>query len=278
MLIFLLELWNWEVAPIPICIAILLYFIPVYWRKYRSDVYTPLYFAFYPLSKLNVPLSRYLGQSYIDDYIDDNDAEREKKIIKIKSIFSSMFYVILIPFFLAFTWSFFLIESQFILSSLIILISVIIMFTKSVIRFNTVSSRRGLLSFFYAGVIFVFFYILFRAHYWITPFIEAKEYGGIFINIGDFIIMEGVISLLVVGVLIPIIISLSFDRKVRQSNIENQQSWQQSATSYDVAIEEGNKEESSTCSDHYRWKWISPTFYTTYRIFFLLLLFVVYEK
>lgn len=149
MLEFLQSIWNWEIAPIPICTTLLLYFVPIYWRKYRSDVYTPLYFSVYPLAKLNVPLSRYLGQSFIDDYIDDSYAEREKKIIKIKSVFSSILYVVIVPFMLSFVWSFILTREQFHLSTIAVLVSVIVRFSQSIINFSryTMVSRRGLLSF-----------------------------------------------------------------------------------------------------------------------------------
>ncbi|WP_415836866.1 hypothetical protein, partial [Paenibacillus glucanolyticus] len=136
MLEFLQSIWNWEIAPIPICTALLLYFVPIYWRKYRSDVYTPLYFSVYPLAKLNVPLSRYLGQSFIDDYIDDSYAEREKKIIKIKSVFSSILYVVIVPFMLSFVWSFILTREQFHLSTIAVLVSVIVRFSQSIINFS----------------------------------------------------------------------------------------------------------------------------------------------
>lgn len=235
MLGFLQSVWNWEVAPIPICTALLLYFVPIYWRKYRSDVYTPLYFSVYPLAKLNVPLSRYLGQSFIDDYIDNSDAEREKKIIKIKSVFSSILYVVIVPFMLSVIWSFILTREQFILSTIVVLVSVIVRFSQSIINFSryTMVSRRGLLSFFYACVSFVFFYILLRAHYWIVPLIESKSYWKIVTTVGDFIINDVIISIVIVGGLIPIIISLAFDKKVRQTNIEkNYRSWQEETEEY----------------------------------------------
>lgn len=74
-----------------------IYFVHVYWREKHSDSYTPLYFSIYPLARLNVPLARYLGQGYFHDYFDDNDAEKEKKVLKIKSIYSAITHVIITP-------------------------------------------------------------------------------------------------------------------------------------------------------------------------------------
>lgn len=247
-------IWNWDIAPFPVLVALLIYFVPIYWRKYKSNVYTPLYFSVYPLAKLNIPLSRYLAQSYIDDYFDDNDAEREKKLLKVKSIYSTIFYVIVLPFFLSIIWSIFLTKEQFYTSVVIVLVSIILRFTSSVIRFDrfTRTSRKGLLSFFYSIVLFVFFYILIRVHLWFLPFYERKDFSMIITTIGDFILMNVIISILLVGILIPIIITIVFDKNVRDTNVEQIKAQQQTATSYYMELKGRDYTEFSSSSDNNR--------------------------
>lgn len=247
------SIWEWTIAPVPLIVALSFYFIPIYWRRYKSNIYTPIYFSIYPLAKLNVPLAAYLGESFIDDYIDDDVAEREKKIIKVKSIFSSVIFVIVIPLLLALVWSFILTEEQFFIATLVVLISVVLRFTSTIRNFNrytTASSRRGFLSVFYGCVLFVFFYILLRAHIWISPMINSKNYWGIITQFGDFFVIEVMIGVVLVGILIPIIITLVFDKEVRRTNYEQYKKWQQeSATAYSE-FEQADQEEPSSSSDH----------------------------
>ena len=240
---FLYKIWNWDIAPFPVIIALLIYFMPIYWRKYKSAIYTPLYFSVYPLAKLNVSLSKYLAESYIDDYFDEYDAEREKKILKVKSIYSTMFYVIILPFFLSIIWTTFLSKEQFYTSVTITLVSVFFRFTSSVLRFDwiTKTSRKGLLSFFYSIILFVFFFILIRVHLWFLPLYEKKDYEMIITTIGDFILKDIIISIFLVGLLIPIIITLLFDKKVRDANVEKITSRQQTATSYYMEFKRRDK-------------------------------------
>lgn len=246
------NIWNWNIEPIPIIIALSIYFVPVVYRKYKSDVYTPLYFSVYPLARLNVPLSRYLGPSFVDDYIEDNDVDREKKILNIKSFFSTVLYVILIPFFLSITWTLFLTKEQFVISACAILVSIILRFTLSVINFKSYTrvSRQGLLSFFYSFVIIIFFYILIRVHYWIFPYFSSRDYGTIAKTFGDLIILDVVVSVLIVGVLVPIIVSIIFNRKAREATNEAFKSYEQTAASFDTEFKKGNQTKPTTGSNN----------------------------
>ncbi|WP_156951086.1 hypothetical protein [Saccharibacillus sacchari] len=250
--IFLI-IWNFTIKPIPIILALLIYFIPLYWMKYKRDIYTPIYFAVYPLANLNISLSQYLGESIVDDYIDDEVVEREKKIIRIKSMLFSIFYVMILPFILALIWTFFLDNNQFLLATLILFGIILFKFIKSITHFRdfVMSSRRGILIFFYTVVSFAFFYILYRTHLWVSPLIENKEYESIITTIGDFLILNVILTFLIIGIAIPITISLVFDNRVRRAKHEEHQTVQESDSAF-VVSQSNYEEGSSTDSDHSR--------------------------
>ncbi|MCR2805948.1 hypothetical protein [Paenibacillus soyae] len=236
-------IWNWQIEPLPILISLLVYFLPVIWREKRSDAYTPLYFSIYPLAKLNVPLSRYLGKSYLYDYFDEEDAEKEKKVMKIKSVYSAIIFVVVTPVFISVIWTLYLTEKQFYIVAAFVLLSILYRFIKSTYFFNhyTYIPRRKLIGTFYFLILLIFSYILIRSHLWISPLLQKKEYLKILTSAGDFILINIVINILLVAIIIPTLISIVFNKDERKKNLEGTNAYKQVGASYDSEIINENK-------------------------------------
>lgn len=218
----ILVVWNWKIEPIPVLLALAFYFIPVNWRSKYSDHYTPIYFAFYPFNKLNLPLSKYLGESFYDEYLDENDAERDRKVIRFKSVYNLGVYLIVTPIILSMCWSFMLTKNQFLLVSIIVSISIIISFIKSTYysyTFKRIMNYK-LLSVYYLMCLFVFIFLLIRIHIWVLPLIDSKNYMKIMTTFGDIFIKDIFVGILLMVILIPLLISKSFNKETRKNNIQ----------------------------------------------------------
>lgn len=73
MLNVLSGVWKWSVEPVPLVIALAIYYIPTIYRRRKRLMYTPLYFLVYPLARLNIDFGKYLGDSPFAEFIENDD-------------------------------------------------------------------------------------------------------------------------------------------------------------------------------------------------------------
>lgn len=231
-------IWNWKIEPIPVILALIFYHIPSIWRKYKRSVYTPVYFTIPPLARYNKQLSRYIGDSWLGDFIeDDNEAEKLRKKTIVISWFSFAIDIMLVPTVFSIIFGLILSKEQFYTSVSIICLITVFRFIKSYKNFYKYydvirNSFKKVLFICYTICLFMIFYAMIKTYQWAEPFITSKNYAGLIFRISDLI--YSFIPNFITTSIFPFILSGLFDPKVRAMRKEQERSYAETAaTIYD---------------------------------------------
>jgi len=156
------KLWHWTIEPVPLLLALAIYFGPIFYRRWRYFAYVPLYFSIYPLSRIKSDVvNKYIGSTYYPPFLEDEDeAEklREKTLLVISV--SIILDTIIIPACVAFIWSLFLDAAQFITALATFLSIQAFRFVKSIVTlhkhtYGTPRFRGWLIAGYAAALIFM---------------------------------------------------------------------------------------------------------------------------
>lgn len=222
------EIWHWIVAAAPIFISLAIYFVPSLLRQWKNFAYTPLYFAFYPLSHIkHEVVDKYVGSTYYPPLLEDEDeAEKLKKKTILVVGASSVLDTIIIPVCIAFLWSLFLNKVQFIIALVLLLLIqgsrfLISFFTLRKHLYGTVNFR-GWLAFGYIVALIFIAWAMIETQRWVASSLAQGNYIQLFWNVAD--LLWGLVPLAIVSALIAAIINMILlDKKVRQRNLYGQQ-------------------------------------------------------
>lgn len=222
------EIWHWIGEAALVFISLAIYFVPSFLRQWRNFVYTPLYFAFYPLSHVKRDVVyKYVGSTYFPPLLEDEDeAEKlKKKTILVVSV-SSILDTVIIPVCIAFLWSLYLSEVQFIIALTLLLCIqgsrfLVSFFTLWKHLYGTVTFRGWLAAGYIVALILIALAML-ETHRWILASLAHGSYMQLFWNVAD--LLWSLIPMAIVSALITAIINLIlFDKKIRQRNFHGRQ-------------------------------------------------------
>ncbi|MGE5606225.1 MAG: hypothetical protein ACM3YE_11115 [Bacteroidota bacterium] len=222
---FFQQVWSWKTEPVPIIVAILLYFIPVTIRKYKKLMYTPMYFSVFPLANLNVDFGNYLGDYYFSEFVENEDeAEQLRKKIILRGIFSTVFDVLIIPAIMGFLWTFFLKKEQFYIALTCLIIILGKNFIQSTVNFSyyddSSGSKKGLLGLFYFFVLGSIATIILYVKSWVEPFIQSGNYIDMVAQLSYILFIKIFIILGLLTIVTTAVTNILLDRKIRRSNID----------------------------------------------------------
>ena len=222
------EIWHWTVEVAPVVIGLVIYFVPSFIRQWKNFVYTPLYFAFYPLSHVKRDVvNKYLGSTHYPPFLEDEDeAEKLKKKTTLVSAASSVLDTIFIPAFIAFLWSLFLNKVQFIIALVLLLAIQGGRFLTSIITIRkhlySTLKFRGWLAFGYVVALILIALTMLETQRWVTASLANGNYMQLFWNAVD--LLWSLVPVAIVSAFIATIINMIFfDKKVRQRNLYGQQ-------------------------------------------------------
>jgi hypothetical protein len=221
------EIWHWTVEVAPVLIGLAIYFVPSFIRQWRNFAYTPLYFAFYPLSHIKSDVvNKYIGSTNYPPFLEDEDeAEKLKKKTTLVSGVSSVLDTIIIPVCIAFLWSLFLNKVQFIIALVLLLLIqgsrfLTSFFTLRKHLYGTVNFR-GWLAFGYIVVLIIIALAMLETQRWVVSSLAHGNYIQLFWNVLD--LLWSLFPMAIVSAFIATIINLIFfDKKVRQRNLYGQ--------------------------------------------------------
>ncbi len=223
MVIWFQNIWQWKIEPVPVLIALAMYFGPVIYLRWRR-VYTPLYY-FLPFLRVQIKdVHKYLGGNFFAPFL-ENDDEAEK--LRKKTIWtvntSALLHVILIPAFVAAIWSLFLTTTQFTLALAILLFIKACQFAASVLNFHLHSINtpkfRGWLVTFYIVVLFIMLLTMLITQDAVKSSLAAGNFIQLIWNAAKWLFWI-VISGIVVGPIATWITAQLFSKEARQSNID----------------------------------------------------------
>ena len=224
MVIWFQNIWQWKIEPVPVLIALAMYFGPVIYLRWRKNVYTPLYFLL-PFLRVQIKdVHKYLGGNFFAPFL-ENDDEAEK--LRKKTIWtvntSALLHVILIPAFVAAIWSLFLTTTQFTIALAILLSIKACQFTASVLNFHIHSidspKFRGWLVAFYIVVLFIMLLTMLITQDAVKSSLAAGNFIQLIWNAAKWLFWI-VISGIVVGPIATWITAQLFSKEARQSNID----------------------------------------------------------
>jgi len=222
------EIWHWTVEAAPVFICLAIYFVPSFLRQWRNFAYTPLYFAFYPLSHIKRDVvNKYIGSTNYPPFLEDEDeAEKLKKKTTLVVGASSILDTVIIPVCIAFLWSLFLNKVQFIIALVLLLLIqggrfLTSFFTLRKHLYGTVNFR-GWLAFGYIVALIVIAWAMLETQRWVASSLVQGNYIQLFWNVAD--LLWGLVPMAIVSAFIAAIINMILlDKKVRQSNLYGHQ-------------------------------------------------------
>jgi hypothetical protein len=220
----LAELWLARVQIVPVLLALGILELPGIIQKRFRLAYVPIYFAVFPLGELNKDLSIYLGEDYwYGGDISENEAEDLRKQILFKSILSMAIAALAIPLFTGFLTAFFLTAdslTHFIILAVLLKLSRIL---RSVWDFpqhaNGTTRNRLLLALIYFLYLGVLVQMILLAYHWTRPFIDARNWSGLAVSLGDLLFTRVVAEAIVLSLLTAAFVALIADRNLRQKNV-----------------------------------------------------------
>src|SRR6266702_3454632 len=221
------EIWHWTVEVAPVLIGLAIYFVPSFIRQWRNFAYTPLYFAFYPLSHIKRDVvNKYIGSTNYPPFLEDEDeAEKLKRKTTLVSSASSILDTIIIPVCIAFLWSLFLNKVQFTIAlALLIFIQggrfLTSFFTLRKHLYGTLKFR-GWLAVGYTVALILITLAMLETQRWVASSLAHGNYMQLFWNVLD--LLWSLFPMAIVSAFIATIINLIFfDKKVRQRNLYGQ--------------------------------------------------------
>ncbi len=228
------KIWSWKIEPVPIILALFVYHIPSLWRRYKRCVYTPVYFTIPPLARYNKRLSEYIGDKWLDDFIEDDDeAERLKKKTIIISWFSAIIDIILVPTVFSIVFGLCLSKEQFYTTVSILIVITLFRFAKSYNNFHRhYEIRRDgfkkILFIYYIICLFMIFNAMIKTYQWAEPFIVSKNYVELIFQISDLI--YSFIPNIILTSLLPLVISNLFDPYMRDIRKERKRGYVETAS------------------------------------------------
>jgi membrane protein implicated in regulation of membrane protease activity len=221
---WLQNIWNWTIQPIPLLLALAIYFVPIIYVQWKRYVYTPLYFLVPFIRVQLIDVKHYLGGEFFAPFIQDEDeAEKLRKKTMLTASFSALLHVILIPSLVALIWSFVLSSVQFITALMILLTIRAYQFFISVCNFRhyTIDTPRfkGWLAAFYVVVLCIIALTMLIVWNSVGPFIATKNYVPLIWNTAKWFFWNVIVAGIVVTGFTTWINSLLFDKAIRQSNL-----------------------------------------------------------
>jgi len=222
----LAELWQYKIQIIPVLLFLFAYEIPALVRRLKKVYYVPIYFSVYPLREINQDLSTYLAEDYM--YLNGIDlsnskAENLRKKIIMTSIFSAVIDALIVPLLIGFIASFVL-DSDVFYQFLIAFVSCKTIFVMISLRnsdthiFNN-TSKNTLLILIYISYIGITFEMLRTSYNWALPYVDVKNWVGMFESFSSFFFGEILAQGLVFAVFVAIFTNLIADRKLREANV-----------------------------------------------------------
>jgi len=225
---WLQEIWHWTREAAPVLISLAIYFVPSFFRQWRNFAYTPLYFAFYPLSHIKRDVvDKYIGSTYYPPFLEDEDkAEKLKKNTTLVVGISSVLDTVIIPVCIAFLWSLFLNKVQFIIALVLLLF---IQGSRFLTSFFTLRKHlygtvkfRGWLAFGYIVALIVIAWAMLETQRWVASSLAQGDYAQLFWKVADFL-WDLVPAAIVSAFIAAINNRLLLDKKVRQRNLHGHQ-------------------------------------------------------
>jgi hypothetical protein len=218
------EIWHWTVELVPVVIGLAIYFVPSFLRQWKNFVYTPLYFAFYPLSHVKRDVvHKYVGSTYFAPFLaDENEADKLKNKTTLVVGASAILDTVILPVCLAFVWSLFFNTAQFIIALVLLLL---IQGGRFLTSFSTVQKHlygtvmfRGWLACGYTTALIVIAWSMAETQRWVTASLVQGNYLQLFWKVAD--LLWSLVPMAIVSALIAAIINLVLlNKKVRQENL-----------------------------------------------------------
>ncbi len=224
--------WHWTIEPLPLVLALAIYFGPVLYMRWKRNVYTPLYFLVPFLRVQSSVIDDYLGGNIFAPFIEDEDeAEKLRKKTRLTVNSSALLHILVIPALVAFLWSLFLSTTQFITALAILLASLAYQFFTSVLNFHyhTINAPKfkGWLVAFYIMVLFFISVAMLITRETVTPFLTAGNYILLIWSIAKWIFWI-IISGVVISSVTTWVSSLLFDKNIRQKSLNERSSLDES--------------------------------------------------
>jgi hypothetical protein len=219
------NIWHWSVQPVPLLLALGIYFAPVFYMRMKKFVYAPLY-SMIPFIRIQLPdVDKYLGGDFFAPFIaDEDEAEKLRKKAMLTVNFSALLHIIFIPALVALIWSLFLSNVQFITALIILLAVRAYQFFTTVLNFHhyTIDTPkfRGWLAAFYVVILIVIALTMLIVWNSVTPFLATKNYAGLLWDTAKWFFWNVIIIGLVITGFSTWINSLLFDKKIRQRNLK----------------------------------------------------------
>ncbi len=219
------SLSYWMIELLLLLLALVIYFVPIVYRRWKSFVYTPLYFSVYLLTNLKVgAVDKYVGSDVFAPLIkDENEAEqfRQKTILTVSV--SAILDMVILPACVAFVWLLFLDSTQFTIALVTLLLMQAYRFLTSVRNIHRYASGkpqfRGWVAAFYVIALVTIALAMLRVQRWAAPLLATRDYSQLIWDMADvfwnLVILGIFVTLPTVG-----ITTLLLNRKVRQRNLD----------------------------------------------------------
>ncbi len=218
------SLSYWMIELLLLLLALAIYFVPVVYRRWKSFVYTPLYFSVYLLTYLKVgTVDKYVGSDIFAPLVEDEDeAEKFRKKTILTISVSAVLDMVILPACVAFVWLLFLNSTQFTISLVALLLIQAYRFLTSVRNIHYYTSGkpqfRGWVAAFYVLALVTIALAMLKVQRWAIPLLTTRNYTQLIWDVADVFW-----NLVILGIFVALptagITTLLLNRKVRQKNL-----------------------------------------------------------
>jgi len=219
------SLWYWMIQLLLVLVALGIYFAPVVYRRWKTFVYTPLYFSVYLFTSLKVDtVEKYVGSDVFAPWIEDEDeAEKFRKKTILTVTISAILDMVILPASVAFVWLLFLNSTQFAIALVALMLIQAYRFFTSVLTIHRYTSgkpqSRGWLAAFYVVAWITIAIAMLKVQQWATPLLAARNYTRIMWGVAD-VFWNFVVTGIFVALPTALITTLLLNRKVRHRNLD----------------------------------------------------------